>query len=832
MSTQRDHVDPLLEEIPVTSSGEEVDPKVLDLAMKIAEKMFLKMKEEDAKKKAEEEESRRKAEEDKGKGKFDYNDDLVDLLVSKVLSKVSLNTEGSSTKSKGNEFSKVQFDYSRNFIPNFSSAPLGKLPTLSELNYDEWADKMKSHLIGVHPSLWEIVNVGMYKPAQGEEMTPEMMQEVHRNAQAVSIIKGSLCPEEYRKVQGREDARDIWNILKMSHEGDPKAKRHRVEALESELARYDWIKGESLQSLFDRLMVLVNKIRVLGSEDWSDSKVTRLFMRAYKEKDKSLARMIRDRDDYEDMTPHQLFAKIQQHESEEAPIKTRDSHALITNEQDNPKKNKDHKAKKVVETSSDEDSSSDEDTAMFIKTFKKFVRKNDKFQRKGKKRACYECGQTGHFIADCPNKKEQEAKKEYKKDKFKKGGKTKGYFKKKKYGQAHIGEEWNSDEESSSSEEEEVVANVAIQSTSSSQLFTNLQDDSYTPTCLMAKGDKVTLFSNDFPNDDDDEQIAMKNKMIKEFGLNGYNVITKLMEKLDKRKATLDAQEDLLILEKERNLELQELLHNKDEMLDVLTKEVSLVKITIENKDKEVINMKTSIANLANEKNALESSMLSLNVQNQELQVQLENCKNINASSLVIESKSSSLNDNFCKHCAKYHASCCLTNHARKNSPQVKVKEILKRCSSNDGLKKVEPKYKSLKPNNGRRGLGFNSSKENPSTVHKGWRSPKFIEGTTLYDALGRIHSSNDKSTQVKVNLSSTKSKMKEVGSSSGQQFNAPISHSYLCDYMLTWDLGKLVVKYVGAYTKRKVMKRSVWVPKAITNTVGPNSIWVPKSIA
>jgi hypothetical protein len=51
---------------------------------------------------------------------------------------------------------------------------------------------MKSHLIGVHPSLWEIVIVGMYKPAQGEEMTPEMMQEVHHNAQAVSIIKGTL----------------------------------------------------------------------------------------------------------------------------------------------------------------------------------------------------------------------------------------------------------------------------------------------------------------------------------------------------------------------------------------------------------------------------------------------------------------------------------------------------------------------------------------------------------------------------------------------------------------------------------------------------------------
>jgi hypothetical protein len=55
--------------------------------------------------------------------------------------------------------------------------------------------------------------------------------------------------------------------------------------------------------------------------------------------------MIRDRDNYEDMTSHQLFAKIQQHESEEAPIKTRDSHALITNEQDNPKKNKNPQSK-------------------------------------------------------------------------------------------------------------------------------------------------------------------------------------------------------------------------------------------------------------------------------------------------------------------------------------------------------------------------------------------------------------------------------------------------------------------------------------------------------
>jgi hypothetical protein len=101
-------------------------------------------------------------------------------------------------------------------------------------------------------------------------------------------------------------------------------------------------------------------------------------MRAYEEKDMGLERMIRDQDDYEEMTHHQLFAKIQQHESQEAPTKAHDSNALVANEQESIKKSsssKDHKHKKVIESSRDDESSSDclhIDAVMFIKTFKRF----------------------------------------------------------------------------------------------------------------------------------------------------------------------------------------------------------------------------------------------------------------------------------------------------------------------------------------------------------------------------------------------------------------------------------------------------------------------------
>ena len=80
-----------------------------------------------------------------------------------------------SDSSKQQEYNRNSFDYSRmqgNFSSNFISVPLGKAPLLDGLNFADWVNKMKMHLIALHPSLWEVVNVGVRIPKSGEEMTP------------------------------------------------------------------------------------------------------------------------------------------------------------------------------------------------------------------------------------------------------------------------------------------------------------------------------------------------------------------------------------------------------------------------------------------------------------------------------------------------------------------------------------------------------------------------------------------------------------------------------------------------------------------------------------
>jgi hypothetical protein len=64
--------------------------------------------------------------------------------------------------------------------------------------------------------------------------------------------------------------------------------------------------------------------------------------------------------------------------------------------------------------------------------------------------------------------------------------------------------------------------------------------------------------SSDIENIDEEKEI--ENNMIKKFGKKGHKEIKRLLDKLEKKKEILHEQEDLLILEKERNLALEKSL--------------------------------------------------------------------------------------------------------------------------------------------------------------------------------------------------------------------------------------------------------------------------------
>jgi hypothetical protein len=102
------------------------------------------------------------------------------------------------------------FDYSRipfNLNAHLLSIPLGKPPHFDGEYYSFWSHKTHSHLFSLHPSIWEIVENRMHFDSTDNPVF--INEQIHKNAQATVVLLASLCRDEYNKVSGLDNAKQI-----------------------------------------------------------------------------------------------------------------------------------------------------------------------------------------------------------------------------------------------------------------------------------------------------------------------------------------------------------------------------------------------------------------------------------------------------------------------------------------------------------------------------------------------------------------------------------------------------------------------------------------------
>jgi hypothetical protein len=458
------------------------------------------------------------------------------------------------------------------------------------------------------------------------------LQNIHCNAQAISIFTSSVDKDEFNCVDGLDVAKDVWNTLRMAHEGSKPVRKAKVEMLEGQLNRLIMFDDETTEGMFNRLKKMVNKAKVLGSKKWTDRMLTKRLMRAYTPMNYNVVALIYQDPTYKRMTSDDVLGRIINHEmhiEEVNHIKNVYKGISTSKKLDIAlKESNKSKMKQIViespseEEEDDEEKKYDEDEmALFIKKFNKFISKRRLFKgdRKEKTRSkmvCYNYGKNGHFIARYPyERKEEENDKKKKFDKsYKKDNK---FIKKKSYGQAHIGQEWNSSDESSELKSDE-LATIAImgKSSSSKPLFPNLSKHTF----LMAKegkkkvktnapfspkyvsSDEDTLSIDDNISSDDDDSLP--SELLKKPNA----MIKVLMEQVGVRDELLEQQEELLVKERKSNEEIKKLLALEKGKVEKLDQEIAKSKET-------PCSLKSSIGALQGQHDVLQKTHEDLEVQ-------------------------------------------------------------------------------------------------------------------------------------------------------------------------------------------------------------------------
>jgi hypothetical protein len=406
----------------------------------------------------------------------------------------------------------------------------------------------------------------------------------------------------------------------MAHEGSRPIRKAKVEMLEDQLNCFIMYDDETPHEMFSRLKKLVNKARALGSKKWTDHMLIERFMMAYTPMNYNVVALIRQDSAYKKMSSDDVLGRIMNLEmniQEANNIKNLYKVISTSKKQDIPlKANRSKKKKILIESPSVEEEEEediereyDEDeVALFIDKFNKFIKKRSphKGERKEKprsKRVCYNYGKNVYFIAQCPyEQKEEDNDKRKKFDKCYK--KNKKYTKKKPYGQAHVGQEWNSSDESSESESDD-LATIAIKgkASSSKSFFPKLSKH----TCLMTKegrkkvksntssslkyvsSDEDTLSSDNYDSSDDDKPLP--SELVK----NPNAMIKGLMRPVGDRDELLEQQEELLVQGRKISEELKNIL--------------ALEKCKVEKLDQELVKSKETTCSLKSSINVLQGQL-------------------------------------------------------------------------------------------------------------------------------------------------------------------------------------------------------------------------------
>jgi hypothetical protein len=214
----------------------------------------------------------------------------------------------------------------------------------------------------------------------------------------------------------------------------------------------------------------------------------------------------------------------------------------------------------------------EDEMALIIKRFKTALKGRKEHSNKSKakgKRSCFECGKTGHFIANCPdNANDQEQEKSRKREK------KKAY--KKGKGEAHLGKEWDSDCSSSDSDDEGLAASAF----NKSSLFPNERH-----TCLMAKEKKVSAqdtpkYTTSSDDDSSDDEVDYTS-LFKCLDRTKVDKINELVDALNEKNRLLEKQEDILYEEHDTFVSVQKSLALEVKRNEMLSSELSAYHETV-----------------------------------------------------------------------------------------------------------------------------------------------------------------------------------------------------------------------------------------------------------
>ncbi|GJZ68707.1 hypothetical protein Tco_0631947 [Tanacetum coccineum] len=173
--------------------------------------------------------------------------------------------------------------------------------------------------------LWHIILNGDFPPVAKnkvtqilevvpfEEQSDDLKKKLAKNNEAKMVLYNALPKKEYERIFMCKTAKDIWQSLLITHQGNSQVKDNKIDLLVQQYEQFTILEEESIDSGFARFNTIITSLKALD-EGFSSKNYVRKFLRALHPKWRAKVTAIEESKDLSSLALDELIGNLKVHE--------------------------------------------------------------------------------------------------------------------------------------------------------------------------------------------------------------------------------------------------------------------------------------------------------------------------------------------------------------------------------------------------------------------------------------------------------------------------------------------------------------------------------------
>ncbi|GJS04833.1 RNA-directed DNA polymerase, eukaryota [Tanacetum coccineum] len=154
-----------------------------------------------------------------------------------------------------------------------------------------WKNRFETYVKSKDLDLWHIITDGDFPPIQNnpetkkDEIVPfhkqndDLKKKLAKNNEAKMVIYNALPRKEYERIFMCQTAKEIWDTLLITHQGNNQVKANKIDLLVQQYEQFMIPEEESIDNAFAKFNTIITSLKALD-EGFSSKNCVRKFLRA------------------------------------------------------------------------------------------------------------------------------------------------------------------------------------------------------------------------------------------------------------------------------------------------------------------------------------------------------------------------------------------------------------------------------------------------------------------------------------------------------------------------------------------------------------------------